>query len=118
MVKIARFGNLIAFAAGASAIADAISEVEQQGRTNFEAELSKSSSCTADQLAVRRDWGDLTDGERRVYIQAVLCLTESPSKLDPAEYPGAKSRYDDFVAIHMKNTPTIHGTVSVAIVKK
>lgn len=40
------------------------------------------------------------------------CLTSSPSKLPAAQYPGAKTRFDDFVAIHMKNTLSIHSTGS------
>lgn len=40
-------------------------------------------------------------------------ITKAPSKLSATSYPGAKSRYDDFVAIHMKNTLSIHGTVSI-----
>lgn len=33
-----------------------------------------------------------------------------PSRFDPAEVPGAKSLYDDFVAVHINQTLTIHGT--------
>lgn len=42
----------------------------------------------------------------------MLCLLDAPSKLDQAQYPGAKNRYDDFVVIHMNQTMSIHGTVS------
>lgn len=55
--------------------------------------------------------GDLTDGEKSSYINAVLCLTKKPSKLNQTKYPGAKTRYDDFVAVHMNQTLNIHGTV-------
>jgi hypothetical protein len=48
--------------------------------------------------------------EKKAYIASVLCLTTAPSKLSPTTYPGAKSRYDDFVAIHMKNSLSIHST--------
>jgi tyrosinase len=33
-----------------------------------------------------------------------------PSTLNQTLYPGAKSRYDDFVAVHINFTLTIHGT--------
>jgi len=33
-----------------------------------------------------------------------------PSQLDPNLYPGAKTRYDDFVVVHIKQTPHIHFT--------
>lgn len=41
----------------------------------------------------------------------MLCLMSAPSKLDKTKYPGAKSRYDDFVAVHMNQTLAIHNTV-------
>jgi len=41
----------------------------------------------------------------------MLCLIAKPSKLDSSKFPGAKSRYDDFVVVHMNQTLTIHGTV-------
>jgi tyrosinase len=56
--------------------------------------------------------GDTTAAERKAYTAAVTCLTKAPSKLSASQYPGAKSRYDDFVAIHIKNTLSIHGTGS------
>jgi len=76
--------------------------------------------------------GDITAADKKAYIAAVLCkttswravlkanffllgITKAPSKLSSTQYPGAKSRYDDFVAIHMKNTMSIHGTVSSLI---
>ena len=35
-----------------------------------------------------------------------------PSHNDPAEVPGAKSRYDDFLAVHINQTLSIHGTAN------
>ncbi|KAK7984787.1 hypothetical protein PG996_005974 [Apiospora saccharicola] len=61
-------------------------------------------------LDAQLDKGDLSDGEKRAYITAVRCLTSSPSKLDQTKYPGAKTRFDDFVAVHINQTMTIHGT--------
>lgn len=55
--------------------------------------------------------GDISDEEKKAYIAAMLCIMEKPSKLDPTQFPGAKSRYDDFVVVHMNQTMTIHGTV-------
>ncbi|KAH8684847.1 hypothetical protein BGZ60DRAFT_366208 [Tricladium varicosporioides] len=53
--------------------------------------------------------------ERRAYTNAVLCLMGKPSRLaalDPSLAPGAKSRYDDFVAVHVNNTFSIHATAN------
>jgi len=47
--------------------------------------------------------------ERKDYIRAVQCLQTLPSKSDPAWAPAAKSRYDDFVAVHVNQTMFIHG---------
>ncbi|UQC90160.1 uncharacterized protein CLUP02_15690 [Colletotrichum lupini] len=48
--------------------------------------------------------------ERKDYISAVQCLLTSPSKSDPEFAPGARNRYDDFVAVHINQTTKIHGT--------
>ena len=52
----------------------------------------------------------MSSKERKAYIKAVQCMFTSPSKSDPALVPGAKNRYDDFVAQHINQTTTIHGT--------
>jgi tyrosinase len=51
-----------------------------------------------------------TDG-RKAYIKAVQCLIAAPSKLPAGKFPGAKTRYEDFVVTHMQQTLSIHGTV-------
>ncbi|KUJ14569.1 Di-copper centre-containing protein [Mollisia scopiformis] len=53
---------------------------------------------------------NLTTYERDDYVKAVKCLMSTPSKLDAKSYPGAKTRYDDFVVVHMNMTPSVHGT--------
>ena len=50
----------------------------------------------------------MTPGERVAYSDAVVCLQNSPSKLDNTEYPGAKNRYADFVATQINYTFIIH----------
>ncbi|KAI1852880.1 hypothetical protein JX265_012908 [Neoarthrinium moseri] len=75
--------------------ADAVMDLWTKGQTALDAQLAK---------------GDLTNGEKSNYINAVLCLTQKPSKLNPGRYPGARTRYDDFVAVHMNQTLNIHGT--------
>ena len=58
------------------------------------------------------DRGDLSKDERREYIAAAKCLIDSPSKYEAGRYPGVVTRYEDFVAVHVNQTGTIHGTVS------
>ncbi|KAK0704646.1 hypothetical protein B0H67DRAFT_557408 [Lasiosphaeris hirsuta] len=79
------------------------------------AELSKNnpgSSCTVETAAKRQEWSALSVSERIAYTDAVKCLMAKPSILDPVEVPGAKSRYDDFVAIHINQTFSIHATAN------
>ncbi|KAK8022411.1 Di-copper centre-containing protein [Apiospora rasikravindrae] len=53
---------------------------------------------------------DLSDAEKIDYIDAVRCLMTKPSITPPEVVPGARTRYDDFVATHMNLTRTIHMT--------
>ncbi|EXK76468.1 tyrosinase [Fusarium oxysporum f. sp. raphani 54005] len=80
---------------------------------NAEAQPSKRSGrkiCTIANAAVRRDWKTLCKKEKKAYINAVLCLRKKPSKADPTFAPGARTRYDDFVAVHINQSLSIHGT--------
>lgn len=58
----------------------------------------------------KKNRGSLSKKERIAYTNAVRCLMNKPSRFDPAEVPGAKSLFDDFVAVHINQTLTIHGT--------
>lgn len=51
----------------------------------------------------------LSGSEKKAYTSAVNCLLTKPSKLTDFA-PGARSRYDDFVAVHINQTLSIHGT--------
>ncbi|RYO73934.1 hypothetical protein DL766_005893 [Monosporascus sp. MC13-8B] len=51
---------------------------------------------------------DLTDAEREDYISAVKCLQSKPSLFGEGVAPGAKSRFDDYVAVHTKMTDDVH----------
>ncbi|KAL4747750.1 hypothetical protein BDW72DRAFT_181872 [Aspergillus terricola var. indicus] len=68
------------------------------------------STCTPHNAAVRREWGALSKRERKEYIDAVQCLIDSPSQIDPSFAPGARTRFDDFVAVHINQTFIIHTT--------
>ncbi|KAH6628199.1 hypothetical protein F5144DRAFT_493509 [Chaetomium tenue] len=89
---------------------DAVLDLQNKGRPNIDAQLAKSKTCTKENLKVRREWGDLSADDRKAYIAAMLCIMKKPSKLDATKFPGAKSRYDDFVVVHMNQTMSIHGT--------
>lgn len=56
--------------------------------------------------------GSLSRAERLAYIDAVKCLQAKPSKYPEGAAPGAKSRYDDFVVVHINQTLEIHYTAN------
>jgi len=57
--------------------------------------------------------GDMTDEQRSDFINATLCLMKAPSKAPQAQFPGARSRYDDFMAYHLTNAGTLHDTIGL-----
>jgi hypothetical protein len=56
---------------------------------------------------------DLSIDERTDYINSVLCLQKKPSKA--VNIPGAKNRYDDFVATHMTLVNMLHSPVTLSL---
>jgi len=88
------------------------------------APILKERSCTAANTLVRHEWyifvsrsmtyltGDLrsalSKAQRKSYTDAVLCLQCKPSLLNSTEVPGARNRYDDFLAVHINQTIYIH----------
>ncbi|MCJ1445378.1 MAG: hypothetical protein MMC23_005883 [Stictis urceolatum] len=69
-------------------------------------------TCNLKTVAVRREWSTLSLADRKSYTDAVNCLMKKPSMYSPTAVPGARSRFDDFVATHIKQTLTIHGTAN------
>jgi hypothetical protein len=53
----------------------------------------------------------MSESDRKGYTDAVLCLQSLSPNTPAALVPGARSRYDDFVATHMNQTLSIHETV-------
>ena len=48
---------------------------------------------------------------RRDYVRSVQCLFDSPSRLTKHGW-ATRTRYDDFVAVHVNKTRTIHNTAN------
>ncbi|KAK7429634.1 hypothetical protein QQZ08_003829 [Neonectria magnoliae] len=65
------------------------------------------SKCGCTKPVVRKEWRTLSTDQKHEYIAAIKCLASKPSQTGGI-YPGAKSRYDDFVATHIVNTNYIH----------
>ncbi|SPO05202.1 related to monophenol monooxygenase (tyrosinase) [Cephalotrichum gorgonifer] len=67
-------------------------------------------SCGLGDIHVRREWRTLSKAQRTSYINAVKCMKAAPSLFPPGQIGGAKSLFDDFIAIHIFQTGTIHNT--------
>ncbi|MBW0514008.1 hypothetical protein O181_053723 [Austropuccinia psidii MF-1] len=55
---------------------------------------------------IRTSWENLKDFEKKSYINSLVCLMKLPSQMN---YPGAKSRYDDLVYVHQKQSDYLNG---------
>ncbi|VBB81647.1 Putative protein of unknown function [Podospora comata] len=69
-------------------------------------------NCTLETAVRRKEWMDLTLAQRKEYTNAVLCLMSKPA-LTSSAAPGAKSRFDDYIVVHVQQTPRNHGSVRV-----
>ncbi|KAK1997924.1 Di-copper centre-containing protein [Colletotrichum falcatum] len=69
-----------------------------------------SSTCNPSNVAVRKEWGALTNAERKSYTDAVRCLQAKPNRTPSSIVPGARSRFDDWISVHINQTKTIHYT--------
>lgn len=67
--------------------------------------------CTPQKVQVRREWDSFSCDEKEAYISAVKCLMSKPSQSNYFA-PGSRNRWDDFSAVHINQTGSIHGTVS------
>ncbi|KAI1813017.1 hypothetical protein GGS20DRAFT_586881 [Poronia punctata] len=68
----------------------------------------KNNKCTLETAKVRREWSDMSEVQRQEYVAAVKCLMKLPPTVDKERFPGALSRYDDFVAYHMTHAMQLH----------
>ena len=95
----------------------ALTSLNQMASTNTDAVTPKklrrqttAAKCNKANLRVRKEWRNVPKPDRKSYIAAVQCLQTKPSLLDPAQFPGSKSIFDDFVVIHLLQTLNIHLT--------
>ncbi|KAI1662546.1 Di-copper centre-containing protein [Daldinia decipiens] len=68
---------------------------------------SKRSEESCGTSYVRNDWRTLSQDQRLDFISAVRCL-QSRSGETSGTFAGVKSRYDDFVALHISQADYIH----------
>lgn len=67
--------------------------------------------CTAQNVRVRRNWREFSRREKKDWISSVLCLQGQRPRTPSPKAPGARTRYDDFVATHINQTMYIHYSV-------
>ncbi|KAL7620655.1 hypothetical protein AAE478_009650 [Parahypoxylon ruwenzoriense] len=87
--------------------------LQQISKTAYDAalarlEASPSSTCTKENVRVRKEWRKIPEGERASYVKAVECLMQQPQV-----YPnmtGPKSMFDSFGVLHYKMTPYVHNS--------
>jgi tyrosinase len=95
--------------------AAALNELAQLATANELAALAnattkRSTTCTQRNMSVRKEWGSLTAAERIAYTDAVLCFQNKTALTPISLIPGARSRFDDFVGVHINQTLRIHYT--------
>ncbi|CAI4212657.1 unnamed protein product [Parascedosporium putredinis] len=66
-------------------------------------ERRQSETCSS--VKKRRAWHTLSDDEKRAYLDAEVCLMNTPSTSD---LRGSKSKFDDFQAIHVLQSEIAH----------
>lgn len=66
------------------------------------------STCTPQNIRIRKEWRSLRHDEKMAFIDAELCMISSPNK---TSFPGALSRFEDFQASHQQGTNTSDGDV-------
>ncbi|KAL8297909.1 hypothetical protein RB597_007093 [Gaeumannomyces tritici] len=106
-------GSVLRASAAAPSAVDLIKELNSQAIANLEqasSGVAEKRACGIHNTAIRRDWETLSKCERKDYIRAVKCLMTNPAKSSPSFAPGARTRFDDFVALHINQTLAIHGT--------
>lgn len=71
-------------------------------------------SCTYENAAVRTEFRAMSNDQRKAFTDAVTCLQNMPPQSltedRAADFPGVKTRYDEYVATHIENTLNIHAT--------
>ncbi|KXX74634.1 Grixazone synthase [Madurella mycetomatis] len=70
----------------------------------------RTTGCTKNNILKRKEWSALSQSERASYIAAVHCLANATGTTPVSEIPGARTRYDDFVGVHLQQTLFVHGS--------
>lgn len=91
-------------------------EVNQIALENMQYNIGTRNSrrCTYENAEVRQEFRTMSNRQRQAYTDAVMCLQSTrPQRMRPdqaSQYPGVKSRHDEYVATHINMTMHIHVT--------
>lgn len=73
---------------------------------------NSSATCTSKNVVVRREWSALSSSEKTEYITAVKCMLNTTAITPLSAAPGVRNRFDDFGALHVNQTASIHVTTN------
>ncbi|CAG8958332.1 hypothetical protein HYFRA_00000689 [Hymenoscyphus fraxineus] len=90
---------------------DALAKTARKNQHLYHARF-QNSTCDSSKISFRREWSELTLPQRKAYTDAVLCLQSKPPLTPLDLVPGARSRFDDFLATHINQTLSIHDTTN------
>jgi len=71
-----------------------------------QAEPGFSIAATCANVQTRVEWDNLSASDRTAFLDAIVCLQ---GRRPSGRYAQARSRYEDFVAVHQNLTPNVHG---------
>ncbi|KAI6263822.1 hypothetical protein MCOR07_010646 [Pyricularia oryzae] len=71
--------------------------------------VAQAASAACTNPTQRKAWTTLTDAEKADYLQAEVCLMETPSKTG---YAGSRTRWDELQAMHVAQVQFIHAVGS------
>ncbi|RPA83917.1 Di-copper centre-containing protein [Ascobolus immersus RN42] len=91
---------------------DAVEKLIKDEKKNTGKATGGKKGCDLTKVKIRPEWNALSNKAKKKYTAAINCLHSKPSRYDPVEVPGAKTRYDDFVAVHIIQTQRIHATAN------
>ncbi|KAI1082084.1 hypothetical protein F5B20DRAFT_46851 [Whalleya microplaca] len=88
----------------------ALQEIGTTARNNALARIEASSStCTKENVRVRKEWRNIPGPERTQFVKAVQCLMEEQPNVYE-NVTGPKSMFDSFGVLHYKMTPSVHNS--------
>lgn len=66
--------------------------------------------CTPEQQQknMRVSFASMSQDQRKAYTDAVNCIHSQPSNLDPAQFPAAVNKYQDYAVTHVNRTSQVH----------